>query len=99
MREPGLRESLKRNSRYLRAELQRIGLSVLQGETAHLGITTGNARHMKHVNELLKERGIFVPYMREYSGVSPEGMLRFAVFANHTTEHISRLARELKRAL
>jgi 7-keto-8-aminopelargonate synthetase-like enzyme len=54
---------------------------------------------MKRVNELLKERGIFVPYMREYSGVPPEGMLRIAVFANHTTEHISRLARELERAL
>jgi len=99
MREPTRRESLKRNSRHLRAELQRIGLSVPQGETAHLGVTTGNAKHMKRVNELLKERGIFVPYMREYSGVPPEGMLRFAVFADHTTEHISRLARELERAL
>jgi 7-keto-8-aminopelargonate synthetase-like enzyme len=54
---------------------------------------------MQRVTELLKERGIFVPYMRKYSGVPPEGMLRFAVFANHTTEDISRLARELEHAL
>ncbi|HET7839986.1 MAG TPA: pyridoxal phosphate-dependent aminotransferase family protein, partial [Terriglobia bacterium] len=54
MREPSLRESLKRNSRHLRAELQRIGLSVPQRETAHLGVTTGDAKQMKRVTELLK---------------------------------------------
>jgi glycine C-acetyltransferase/8-amino-7-oxononanoate synthase len=99
MREPTLRESLKRNSSNLRTALRRLGLSVPEGEAAHFGVTTGDARHLRQVSESLKEQGIFLPYMSRYAGVPPEGMLRFAVFASHTPEQIDRLIFELKRAL
>ena len=39
------------------------------------------------------------PYVGTYSGIPPEGVLRCAVFANHTTAQIDRLLDELRTIL
>lgn len=97
--EPGLRALLRENTLRLRAGLRRLGLAVSESATANLGVTVGNAANMQRLHEALKARGILVPYVGTYSGIPPEGVLRFAVFASHTDAQIDRLLAELGSAL
>ena len=57
---------------------------------------SGDAANMQRIHTALKERGILVPYFNAYSGLPPEGVLRFAVFANHSAAQIDRLLEELR---
>ena len=70
-----------------------------EGATANLGVVAGDAANMGRIHEALKARGIMVPYLGSYSGIPPEGVLRFAVFADHTAEQIDRLLTELRSIL
>lgn len=99
MREPELRQRLQDNGARLREGLRSLGLTPPAGRAAHLGITTGSAANMRHIHEALKERGILLPYVATYSGLPPEGNLRFSVFATHTAEQIDRLLAELRALL
>ena len=99
MREPSLRASLRENTLHLRAGLRAMGLAVPEGATAHFGVSAGDAANMQRIHETLKTRGIMVPYVGTYSGIPPEGVLRFAVFANHTTAQLDRLLDELRSIL
>ena len=76
-----------------------MGLTPPAGDSANVGVTVGTAASMTRIYEELKRRGIMLPYVRSYAGTSPEGILRFAVFANHAEEHIDRLLSELGRLL
>ena len=97
--EPELRARLRENSLRLRAGLRALGLAVPEGATANLGVVAGDAANMGRIHEALKARGIMVPYLGSYSGIPPEGVLRFAVFADHTAEQIDRLLTELRSIL
>jgi len=99
IREPGLRIRLQENSRHLRDGLRAIGLAVPDGETAHFGVTIGDSHRMRSIHESLRVRGIMLPYVATYSGIPAEGVLRFAVFANHTSHQIDQLLEELRKLL
>ncbi len=99
MREPSLRARQHANTLHLRAGLHALGLAVPEGATAHFGVSAGNAANMRRIHETLKARGILLPYVGTYSGIPPEGVLRFAAFANHTTAQIDRLLDELRSIL
>ena len=99
MREPSLRARLRENTLHLRAGLRALGLAAPVGATAHFGVSTGDAENMRRIHETLKARGILLPYVGTYGGIPPEGVLRFAVFANHTTAQIDRLLDELRSIL
>jgi 7-keto-8-aminopelargonate synthetase-like enzyme len=99
MREPGLRLQLRENTLRLRRGLSSMGLAVPEGATANFGISVGNAQNMRGIHEALKARGIMLPYVTAYTGVPPEGLLRFAVFANHSAAQIDRLLAELRALL
>jgi 8-amino-7-oxononanoate synthase len=99
VREPALRRHLAENAAALRAGLRALGLAIPDGATAHLGVKVGDARGMRRIHQELKARGIMLPYIASYSGSSAEGLLRFAVFATHTTEQIAHLVAELKTLL
>jgi 7-keto-8-aminopelargonate synthetase-like enzyme len=62
-------------------------------------LSAGDAANMRRIHHSLKDRGILLPYMDAYSGIPPEGLLRFAVFANHTNAQIDRLLGELASLL
>jgi 7-keto-8-aminopelargonate synthetase-like enzyme len=98
-REPALRRRLRENTLRLRAGLRELGIAVPDGASANFGIAAGDAANMRRVHEGLKDRGIMVPYVTAYSGVPPGGLLRFAVCANHTDEHIQRVLAELRAIL
>ena len=54
---------------------------------------------MRQVQAALAERGVWIAYLPAYSGVGPQGVLRIAVFATHTTAMIDRLLEELASAV
>ncbi len=94
--EPELRRRLQENSLRLRAGLERMGVNPLKDPTAHLGLALGSKESMLLLHERLKEQGILLPYISRYVGIPASGAMRFAVFANHTTEQIDRLLEELE---
>jgi 7-keto-8-aminopelargonate synthetase-like enzyme len=99
LRDPSLRTHLRENTLRLRAGLRALGLTVPDGATAHFAVSAGDAANMRRIHEALKARRIMVPYVGAYSGIPPEGVLRFAVFANHTPEQIDRLLTALREIL
>ncbi len=99
LREPELRARLRENTLRLRAGLRALGLTPPDGATANFGVVIGDSANMRRIHETLKSRQIMLPYVGSYSGIPPEGILRFAVFANHTQEQIDRLLDELRAIL
>jgi 7-keto-8-aminopelargonate synthetase-like enzyme len=97
--EPELRHALRENSRRLRDGLRSLGLPVPDTETAQCGVTLGDAERMRALHAALKRRGILVPYVPAYSGIPLAGVLRFAVFATHTSEQIDRLVAEIRELI
>lgn len=91
MAEPTLRSDLRANTLRLRAGLRDLGWKVPETETAHFGVTLGDATQMRSLHAALRKRGILVPYIPTYSGIPEAGVLRLAVFANHTFEQIDTL--------
>ncbi len=95
--EPELRRRLRDNSAAMRAALRRLGLTVEDWPTPVIGLSIGTAENMRRIQRRMEDAGILVPYMRSYSGVGLEGLLRIAVFATHTGEMIERFVDELAR--
>lgn len=99
MKQPFLRELVRENSARLRKGLRSLGLKVPEGPTAHFGVTVGDATNMRCIHEALKAQHIMVPYVGAYSGIPDAGVLRFAVFADHTPEQIDHLIAVLREIL
>lgn len=97
MAEPDLRTSLHENAAAVRTGLRALGLAVDDWPTPIIGLVVGSAENMLRIERELQTAGILVPYMRSYSGVGAEGLLRIAVFATHTREMIERLTGELAK--
>jgi 8-amino-7-oxononanoate synthase len=98
-REPRRRDQVRENASRLRRGLRKLGLAAPDGPTAHLGLNMGDAANMRRIHASLKARQILVPYFESYSGLPPEGVLRFAVFADHTADQIDHLLSELREIL
>ena len=97
--EPELRQRLDANATYVRQGVDRLGLIIPTGCSAHFGISTGDAPQMQRMHQSLLDRGIFLPYVGAYAGIPPEGLLRIAIFADHTIPQLERLLIELESAL
>ena len=93
---PEWRRQLAENVAFLKRGLRNLGLPVPPGRTAHFGVSIGTRRDMERIHEGLKEQGILLPFVGAYSGIPKEGVLRLAVFANHTREQLDCLLDELK---
>jgi 8-amino-7-oxononanoate synthase len=96
---PELRERVRANSTHLRRGLRALGLSVPDTHTAHFGVVIGDRPEMERIHRELKARRIMVPYVGAYTGIPAEGLLRFAVFANHTSAQLDHLLAELRAIL
>lgn len=97
--DPSHREHLLANARHLREGLRALGLAVPDSGTAHMGVRIEDAPTMQALHSRLKDRGILVPYVAEYTGLPEGGVLRFAVFATHLPEQIDFLLSELRTIL
>lgn len=99
IQQPELRRRLRGNVLRLRAGLRELGVAVPEGTSAHVGVSVGTGEQMSAIEQELKRRGIIVPYLASYSGSAPQGVLRMAVFANHSHEQIDRLLAALRDIL
>ena len=97
--EPGLRQSLRENTLFVRNGMRAMGLTVPVGMSAHFGVSIGDAANMERIHQALKGRGILLPYVGAYSGIPAEGVMRCAVFANHSRNQLERLLSELGSVL
>ena len=93
---PSLREGLKANVRFVRDGLRQMGLAVPDGESAHIGVSIGDADRMERIHIALKAQGVLVPYVTGYRGVAAEGLLRVAVFATHQRHQLERFLATLR---
>ncbi|MHB8902947.1 MAG: aminotransferase class I/II-fold pyridoxal phosphate-dependent enzyme [Thermoguttaceae bacterium] len=93
--QPELLTRLRANVTRLRTGLRGLGLDVDDSPAAVVAVQLDTAAAMCRVQEGLAERGIWIAYVPTYSGVGPEGLLRLAVFATHTSAMIDQLLAEL----
>ncbi len=99
MAEPQLRASLHANVKRTKDGLRSLGLNVNDTPVPIICLQLGDAANMQRIQQSLMQRDIAIAYIKSYSGVGPQGALRIAVFANHTTAMIDRLIEELRRLL
>ncbi|MBI5385624.1 MAG: pyridoxal phosphate-dependent aminotransferase family protein [Verrucomicrobia bacterium] len=98
-RQPELRRQLQANIARLRTGLRTLGLAVEDGPAANFSVEIGNGANMRRLHAELRAAGFLVPYVAKYSGLGPEGALRFAVCARHTAEMIDGVIAALRKAL
>jgi 7-keto-8-aminopelargonate synthetase-like enzyme len=94
-----LRPQLWLNVRRLKDGLRAMGFDIDDTPVPIICLVAGDADNMRRIQQELKSRGIAVPYMAAYSGLSAAGGLRIAVFATHTEEMIQRFLDELRQVV
>jgi 8-amino-7-oxononanoate synthase len=87
---PSTRENLVSMAAYFRNRLRSIGIDVVETPSAIVSFKFGDTAHMRALQERLFEKEIFV-YHSTYIGAGPHGIMRCAVFRDHTHEDIDRL--------
>jgi 7-keto-8-aminopelargonate synthetase-like enzyme len=92
-------QQVQHNARFLKNQLQRLGLELDSSPVPIICLTLDTAAHMQHIQQSLMNDGILIAFMRGYSGLGSQGALRIAVFATHTTEMLERLAQTIGRLL
>ena len=98
IRHPQLREQLWENVRLMKDGVRDLGFEMNDTEVPIVTFGLNSAAAMQNLHQGLMDRGIYV-YLSHYVGASQGGVLRHAVFANHTEEHIGRLLEALKELL
>jgi 7-keto-8-aminopelargonate synthetase-like enzyme len=87
---PELRKSLAELTRYLRSRLRSIGLDVIDSPAPIVSFQCGNRASMQSLQQRAFERGIHISHSA-YVGAGADGMIRCAVFSDHTRDDIDRL--------
>ncbi len=96
---PDLRQRLAANVTLARTGLRALGLNVEPTCSPIIGLELGSAPRMQCVQKQLLSEGIAIAYTRDYAGTAPDGTLRIALFATHSSAMILRLVEALGRAL
>lgn len=99
MEEPQRRKRLQNNARALRSGLRKLGLDIEDSPVPVACITGKDAGQLQNIQHRLKADGILISFIERYSGVRGSGVLRIAVFSEHTPEMIEQLLSEFERFL
>ena len=94
-RHPELRSRLREVTEYLRTQLRGIGLEVIDSPAPIVSFKFGKRADMLELQRRAFECGIFI-YYSTYLGAGPEGMIRCAVFRDHTKSDIEALIAALR---
>ncbi len=96
LRHPELLVGLREKIVYFRRALRAVGVGTPDSESPVVSFQIGDAATMQRLQqELFEEQGIFVLYST-YIGAGPEGVLRTAIFADHSIADIDRLVAALR---
>lgn len=93
--QPERRVRLAALTAYLRRRLRGIGIDVDESPAPIVGFRVGDRILMKSLQRRLFDRGILVT-LSNYIGAGPQGMLRCAVYADHSEEDLDALVDGLK---
>ncbi|MCK5134668.1 MAG: pyridoxal phosphate-dependent aminotransferase family protein [Bacteroidales bacterium] len=93
---PGMREKLWENARYLKTGMESIHIPTDDNCLPIVAFTPGDAASMTAIHEALMEDGIFIQYSN-YRGAGKEGVLRIVVFSTHTKDQIDTLVEGLRK--
>lgn len=91
---PELRKALQDKTRYFRTCLRVIGVDTVDSPAPIVSFKTGTQKDMLVLQNRLFEEGIFLTHST-YLGAGPEGVLRCAIYRDHSTEDIDRLVSAL----
>ncbi|MDR4497415.1 MAG: 8-amino-7-oxononanoate synthase [Candidatus Scalindua sp.] len=91
-----LRESLWRNTHYLKDRLKAFDLKIIPSESPIIPIIIGNARKALEVSEFLFKRGILIPAIRPPTVPDESSRLRITIMATHTEDELEKLLDILK---
>jgi 8-amino-7-oxononanoate synthase len=89
-RHPGLRQDLSATAEYLRRRLRGLGADVATSPAPIVAFKCGTKADMRALQRRAFARGIYV-YLSTYIGAGAEGMIRCAVFRDHTRDDIDAL--------
>lgn len=96
--EPERLERLHANTRQLHQIGRRLGRPLRGSFLPVLPLAIDGAAEGARVHAALRDRGLFVPYVR-YPAAASEGVLRLAVTSEHTAADLRRLEEELREVL
>ena len=96
-RRPELRSNLRGMTSYFRIRLRELGLDVIESPAPIVSFRSGIQADMLALQRRLFDHGIFI-YHSTYIGAGPEGMIRCAVFRDHTREDIDSLIAALRQS-
>ncbi len=97
--QPEMLRRVQHNALFLKDRFRQLGLDVERSPVPIICLTLDNAAHMQHMQRALMNEGILIAYLGDYAGLGPQGALRMAVFATHTTEMLNQLAETIGRLL
>jgi 8-amino-7-oxononanoate synthase len=89
-RHPEIRENLRATADYLRMRLRVLGLEVIDTPAPIVSFKSGNRADMLSLQQRAWQRGICI-YHSTYIGAGDEGMIRCAVFRDHSRADIDAL--------
>jgi 8-amino-7-oxononanoate synthase len=87
---PALRNKLSAMTSYFRQQLRQLGLHVIDSPAPIVSFQHGRREDMQALQRKALARGVYI-YLSNYIGAGPEGMIRCALFANHTLDDIDAL--------
>ena len=94
--EPQLRRRLAANLDELDAGLRALGWPHAGGPAPVRALRDADGPRLARIHASLRERGLFAPHVRGYGGAGDGGVLRIAVFADHTSAHLRALLDALR---
>lgn len=93
---PNMRRELSETTKYFRARLRDVGFDVLESPAPIVSFRAGDRNEMLALQQRTFKEGIFLHYST-YVGAGPEGLIRCAVFSDHSESDIEVLVQALTR--
>jgi 8-amino-7-oxononanoate synthase len=93
---PQLRDDLSKKTKYLRGRLREVGFDIIDSPAPIVSFVAGSRNEMVGLQRRMFDEGIFLHYST-YMGAGTEGMLRCAVFSDHSRDDIDSLCQALAR--
>lgn len=87
---PDMRAQLRSLTDYCRTRLRGVGMDVIDSPAPIVAFQYGARRDMQALRDRLLERGIYI-YHSSYVGAGDEGMIRCAIFRDHSKTDIDAL--------
>jgi 7-keto-8-aminopelargonate synthetase-like enzyme len=89
-----LRARLAQNTAWLKGELKRHGLPVMETPSPIFALVPQSAKEAERVKKRLLTRGIYPPFIK-YPGGPESGYFRFAISSEHTAKQLDNLVKAL----